>query len=73
MAWGNKAVDENKLWELGKSDVKKFEEISSQVLSCVLTAAIHLRPFLPETSQKIQDIISAEKIVKAEPLFPKII
>jgi methionyl-tRNA synthetase len=73
VAWGNKAVDENKLWELGKSDVKKFEEISSQVLSCVLTAAIHLRPFLPETSQKIQDIISAEKIVKAEPLFPKII
>ena len=29
-----------------------------------------LLPFIPESAQKILDIITAEKITKAEPLFP---
>lgn len=72
VAWGNKAVDENKLWELGKTDLKKFEEISTQVLSCILTVAKHANPFIPETCQKINSILNNKKITKAEPLFPRI-
>jgi methionyl-tRNA synthetase len=72
VAWGNKAVDENKLWELGKTDLKKFEEISTQVLSCILTVAKHAAPFIPETCQKINSILNNKKITKAEPLFPRI-
>jgi methionyl-tRNA synthetase len=72
VAWGNKTVDENKLWELGKTDLKKFREISQQLLSCLFTVATHIKPFMPETSEKILKAVTAEKIVKAEPLFPKI-
>jgi methionyl-tRNA synthetase len=70
--WANKTVDENKLWELGKTDIKKFEEISIQLLSCILTVATHLKPFMPETSEKILNHLKQEKIVKAEPLFPRV-
>ena len=31
-----------------------------------------LAPFMPETAKKISDIVNAEKITKAEPLFPRI-
>lgn len=72
VAWGNKTVDENKLWELGKTDLKKFEEISGQLLSCLLTIAAHLKPFMPETGKKIEEAILAEKITKSQALFPKI-
>ena len=72
VAWGNKTVDENKLWELGKSDLPKFKEISGQLASSIAFIAEKLKPFLPETSGKILEIITAEKISKAEPLFPRI-
>src|SRR5581483_7294806 len=73
VAWGNKTVDENKLWELGKSDIKKFTELAEQLASAIVFTAEKLRPFMPESSEKILQIIQAEKIVKAEPLFPKIV
>lgn len=72
VAWGNKAVDENKLWELGKTDVAKFAELAGQIASAIAFTAEKLKPFLPETSRKITQIITAEKIIKCEPLFPRI-
>ncbi len=72
VAWSNKAVDENKLWDLVKTDKEKFTEICGQVASAIVSIAIQLKPFLPETSEKILQIIQAEKITKSEPLFPKI-
>lgn len=72
VAWANKAVDENKLWELGKTDVEKFSEVTKQVLQALFTIADKLQPFLPETSQKITAVITAEKITKSEPLFPRV-
>ena len=72
VAWGNKTVDENKLWELGKTDLEKFTEIVGPLASSIAFVAEKLKPFLPETSKKISAIINAEKITKAEPLFPRI-
>lgn len=72
VAWGNKAVDENKLWELVKTDKTKFTEIIGQLASAIVSIANQLSPFMPETSKKILEIISADKIVKSEPLFPKV-
>jgi methionyl-tRNA synthetase len=72
VAWANKTVDENKLWDLAKTDLPKFTEISKQVIDVLGIIAKSLAPFLPETSQKILTIVAADKIVKAEPLFPKI-
>lgn len=70
--WCNKTVDENKLWELGKTDLKKFTELANQLASAISFTAEKLKPFLPESSEKILKIINAEKITKAEPLFPRV-
>jgi len=70
--WCNKTVDENKLWELGKTDIKKFEQLANQLSSALFFIAQTLKPLLPETSEKILKIITAPKITKAEPLFPRI-
>ncbi len=71
--WANKAVDENKLWELGKTDPQKFAEISKQVVDVLEIIAKALAPFMPDTSAKILSAVTAEKIVKSEPLFPKVV
>ncbi len=72
VAEGNKKVDENKLWELAKTDLDKFAQVSDEVLDILKTVAKHLAPFMPETSEKILAAVTAEKIVKSEPLFPRI-
>lgn len=72
VAEGNKIVDENKLWVLPKTDMDKFTSVSKEVILILEITAKHLLPFIPETAQKILDIVKAEKITKAEPLFPRI-
>ncbi|HMR55501.1 MAG TPA: class I tRNA ligase family protein, partial [Candidatus Doudnabacteria bacterium] len=72
VAEANKIVDENKLWELPKTDMQKFASVSKEVILILEITAKHLLPFIPETAQKILDIVTAEKITKAEPLFPRI-
>ncbi len=68
----NKIVDETKLWELGKTDLEEFARVAKEVLVIIETVAHQLLPFIPESAQKILDAVTAEKIVKAEPLFPRI-
>lgn len=72
VAEGNKIVDENKLWELGKTDLDKFTSKSKEVLLMLEIIAKHLEPFIPESAAKIKAIVTAKKITKAEPLFPRI-
>lgn len=72
VAEGNKIVDENKLWELPKTDMDKFTRVSKEVLLILEITAKHLLPFIPDTAQKIINVVTAEKITKAEPLFPRI-
>lgn len=68
----NKIVDETKLWELGKTDLDEFARVAKEVLVIIETAANQLLPFIPKSAQKILDAVQAEKITKAEPLFPRI-
>ncbi len=72
VARANKIVDETKLWELGKTDLDEFAKVSKEVLVIIETVARQLLPFIPESAQKILDAVTAEKITKAEPLFPRI-
>lgn len=72
VARANKIVDETKLWELGKADLDEFARVSKEVLVIIETVAKQLLPFIPESAQKILDSVTAEKIVKAEPLFPRV-
>ena len=72
VARANKIVDETKLWELGKTDINEFARVSKEVLTIIEAVANQLLPFIPESAQKILDSVTAEKIVKAEPLFPRV-
>lgn len=80
----NKEIDDKKPWEYGKKIKAAADEAEAKKLttelhdslnsmaSKLLNVAYFLAPFLPETSEKIIDIFTAEKIAPPEvPLFPK--
>lgn len=55
-----------------KTDLDQFAKVSKEVLVIIESVAKQLLPFIPESAQKILDAVTLEKIVKAEPLFPRI-
>ncbi|MBQ2638055.1 hypothetical protein IJG10_02930 [Candidatus Saccharibacteria bacterium] len=67
----NKKIDDEKPWSLIKTDPAAGVASLSSLVASLLEAAVLLSPFLPETSEKIIKIFTAEKIVAPEPLFPK--
>ncbi len=72
IARANKIVDETKLWELGKTDLDEFARVAKEVLVIIEEVAEQLLPFIPTSAQKILDAVRAEKIAKADPLFPRL-
>jgi len=68
----NQKIDSEKLWELVKRDAGKAEEILTAIAGKILGLAEVLRPFMPATADKIIKQFTAEKIVKGEPLFPRL-
>ena len=86
-------IEENKPWELAKKDVEKLTRVLYNLLEALRHIAWMIRPFMPETSDKIWEglgILDLEKkkslketqkwgglkpgtkIIKDEPLFPRI-
>lgn len=72
IAWANKYIDETKPWESARKNPKLFAEVIANLVALLYEIAKKLAPYLPETSEKIRTALSAEKIEKAEPLFPRI-
>ncbi len=70
----NKRIDEEKPWSVIKTDPSAGKKILESLASDLLEVAVLLEPFLPETSEKIIEIFSAEKIEPPKtPLFPKLL
>ena len=79
----NREIDDKKPWEYNKkikaSDEDEAEKLTAELHGVLidmaqklLNVAHLLAPFLPETSEKITNIFTAEKITPPEvPLFPK--
>ena len=65
----NSYIDENKPWELAKSDKTKLAETLNCVFSCLIFLADEISPFMPETAGKMS---SQLKTLKPEVLFPRI-
>ncbi len=60
-------------WELAKAGkAKEVERILNQASSGIFEVSQLLVPFLPQTAEKIEKIITAKKIVKGESLFPRL-
>jgi len=57
----NKYIEENKPWELIKSNKEKFEEVMTKLLLDLNIIVAHIEPFMPETSEKIKKALEEKK------------
>ncbi|MBU1137122.1 class I tRNA ligase family protein, partial [Patescibacteria group bacterium] len=62
-------IEKNKPWELDKGS-DRFKDVISELLTTVKESALLLKPFLPQTAEKILEQIKENK--KAEALFPRL-
>jgi methionyl-tRNA synthetase len=69
IANANKFIEDNKPWELAKNNQQKFEAVMKKLSQELSVVAHNLRPFLPETSNKI---ISALETKEPTTLFQRI-
>ena len=63
-------IEKNKPWELAKNNPEKFNSIINDLLATIKEIANLLKPFIPETSEKILKQIKENK--KGETLFPRL-
>lgn len=80
----NQLVEATKLWELPKTDAKKFREDISDFIENIVYIAWMIQPFMPETSDRIFKMIGIKKsdkkpwkkqkikIGEIKPLFPRV-
>lgn len=66
----NKYLNERKPWTLGDQNTKT--EVIQICVDALRIIATKIKPFLPETAEKIEKQFSGEKIKSTEPLFPRL-
>jgi len=69
VAWANKYIEEKKLWELVKTDPKEGKKVLKNLISLISGIGSVIAPFMPETSEKIIEIL---KTGKTQQLFPRV-
>lgn len=57
----NKYIEDEKPWELAKTDVEKFETVMKKLLDDLTRIAYLLVPFLPETSENIRTMLAERR------------
>ena len=72
IAWANQLIDKAKPWELVKTDPDKVKELLLNLAALLADIALKLSPILPETSNKIRQVLESGDVKKPEPLFQKI-
>jgi methionyl-tRNA synthetase len=65
----NEEMSREEPWKLVKENSERFESVMRKLLADIAQIAFSLKPFLPETAEKIQ---TALKTGKVEPLFQRI-
>ena len=72
IAWANQLIDKAKPWELVKTNPDKVKELLLNLAALLADIALKLSPIMPETSNKIRQVLESGDIKKPEPLFKKI-
>lgn len=68
----NRRIDEEKPWVLAKAgETKKLEKCMGEMIHDLVSVAHMLRPFIPDTAKKIEDVFNGEIVPPKTPLFPK--
>ncbi len=65
----NKYIEDNKPWELAKTDRDEFKKVMRKLIGDLSRISRLLFPFMPETSEKIKQALETKKV---EPLFHRI-
>jgi len=77
IAWANQAIDTAKPWALAKStkpaDAKKLQLLLAQLVAQLLEVSHALTPYMPVTAATMAKALHAKKIVKAPPLFQRVV
>jgi methionyl-tRNA synthetase len=68
----NKYIDEQKPWELAKSDSAKLGQVLNVLWGDMMTLQSLLEPFLPDTASKIAEIFDVDRVQPAPILFPRV-
>jgi len=71
IAWANQLIDKSKPWELVKTDPKKVNELLLNLAALLHDIAFRLSPVMPDTAEKMRQVLESGDIKKAEPLFQK--
>lgn len=66
----NQYIDKNEPWKI--TNEKKLGDVLEELVRRILSLADQLKPFLPETSEKIAKQFKGPKIKSQEPLFPRL-
>ncbi|MFC1727407.1 methionine--tRNA ligase [Patescibacteria group bacterium] len=65
----DKIIDREKAWQLKN---KKLEIVLQKLVNVIRQIAFNLKPFLPETAEKIEKQFAGPKIKAEKPLFPRL-
>ncbi len=65
-------INVEKPWELLKSDPERTKSVLAHCVDQIQEIGVLLAPFMPETSEKIQEQFKGPKIVSQKSLFPRI-
>jgi len=65
----NKYIEDNKPWELAKTDEVKFKKVMDKLIQDLHLISELLVPFMPETAEKIKTALETKQV---EPLFQRI-
>jgi len=69
LAAGDKLVDQEKPWQLSGS---KLKAVLEKLVDEIHQISFNLKPFLPETTEKIEKQFKGPKIKSEKPLFPRL-
>lgn len=69
---GNGLIDVEKPWKLIETDAARVAQVMTQLHIYLSAVAEALIPFMPDTAQAIQKALTAPRITKAQPMFPKL-
>ncbi len=61
-------INKHELWKETKNKI----DIVTEVVKNIREIAVNLKPFLPETAEKIEKQFKGPKIISSSPLFPRI-
>jgi len=70
--WANKYIEEKRLWELVKNNEAEARKVLEELFITIYDVAENLKPFMPETAEKILKILDSAEAKKGEVLFPRV-